>query len=75
MLFLQLLFLIVCKSICRENICHIVEAPAQISKQVADSAIQVAKAAVGSLKGAGIFGVELFLLPDGQVQAKQMYVT
>ena len=51
----------------RENICHIVEAPAQISEKVALTAIQVAKAAVGSLKGAGIFGVELFLLADGQV--------
>lgn len=51
----------------KDNICHTVEAPAQISKEVADAAVDLAEKAVGSLQGAGVFGVELFLLADGQV--------
>lgn len=51
----------------KDNICHTVEAPAQISKRISDAATDVAEKAVGSLQGAGIFGVELFLLTDGQV--------
>lgn len=49
------------------NICHTVEAPAQIPAKVAELAMQVAERAVGSLTGAGMFGVELFLLEDGNV--------
>nr|ABP68414.1 aminoimidazole ribonucleotide carboxylase [Physcomitrium patens] len=49
------------------NICHTVEAPARIPKEVAELAMQVAERAVGSLSGAGMFGVELFLLKDGNV--------
>lgn len=51
----------------KDNICHTVEAPAQISQKIADVATDVAEKAVGSLQGAGVFGVELFLLTDGQV--------
>lgn len=49
------------------NICNTVEAPARIPAEVAELAIQVAERAVGSLTGAGMFGVELFLLKDGNV--------
>lgn len=51
----------------KDNICHTVEAPAQISKKISDAAKALAEKAVGSLQGAGVFGVELFLLADGQV--------
>ena len=49
------------------NICSTVEAPARIPSEVAKLAMQVAERAVGSLTGAGMFGVELFLLKDGNV--------
>ncbi|KAH6557107.1 hypothetical protein KP509_1Z134200 [Ceratopteris richardii] len=51
----------------KDNICHTVEAPAQIRKDISDAAVMLAREAVGSLQGAGVFGVELFLLADGQV--------
>ncbi|MEP7286046.1 MAG: 5-(carboxyamino)imidazole ribonucleotide synthase [Chloroflexota bacterium] len=47
-----------------DNICHTVIAPAQISPAIAAAASEIARAAVASLEGVGIFGVELFLLPD-----------
>eukprot|EP00250_Pteridium_aquilinum_P029702 c39978_g1_i1 orf=142-2100(+) len=51
----------------KDNICYTVEAPAQISRKIAAAATDLAEKAVGSLQGAGVFGVELFLLADGQV--------
>eukprot|EP00898_Chlorokybus_atmophyticus_P006948 jgi/Chlat1/7254/Chrsp58S09134 len=51
----------------RRNICHTVEAPADIPGKVAKAAMAVAEKAIGSLRGAGVFGVELFLLADGRV--------
>jgi len=51
-----------------EHICSRVTAPApRLSAAVAAEAERVALMAVGSLPGAGVFGVELFLLPDGSV--------
>ena len=48
--------------------CHTVIAPAQVSADTARRAVEVARAAVGSLQGRGIFGVELFELRRGHVQ-------
>lgn len=55
------------ETIHKDNICHTVEAPAQISEAVTAAAVSLAEKAVGSLQGAGVFAVELFLLSDGQV--------
>lgn len=52
---------------CRENICHIVKSPANVSWKFLQLATEVAYKAVSSLEGAGIFAVELFLTADGQV--------
>lgn len=52
---------------CRENICHIVKAPAHVPWKIRKLAIDVAHKAVSSLEGAGVFAVELFLTKDGQV--------
>ena len=49
------------------DICHIVIAPAQISINSMNQALNVAKHAISSLPGAGIYGVELFLLPDDSI--------
>ena len=49
------------------NICHIVIAPAQISRAAEEEANYIACNAVSSLSGYGIFGVELFLLIDDSI--------
>lgn len=53
--------------LCRENICHIVKSPANVSWKVTKLATDIARRAVSSLEGAGIFAVELFLTEDGLV--------
>jgi phosphoribosylaminoimidazole carboxylase len=49
----------------KDSICHLVIAPAQIDGLLARKAQEIAVKAVGALDGAGIFGVELFLMPNG----------
>lgn len=49
------------------NICDTVLAPARIPEEVTREALRVAQAAVEALEGVGVFGVELFLTPDGKV--------
>ncbi|KAL3620656.1 hypothetical protein CASFOL_035568 [Castilleja foliolosa] len=57
----------VVETIHRENICHIVKSPADVSWKIRKLATDVAYKAVSSLEGAGVFAVELFLTADGQV--------
>ena len=51
----------------RDSICHTVVAPANIEGESLAAASAIASAAVASLSGGGVFGVELFLLADGDV--------
>eukprot|EP00775_Hariotina_reticulata_P011066 gene11066-11222_t len=55
----------VVETIHKDNICHVTEAPAGVPAAIQQRAQQVAEKAVACLYGAGIFGVEMFLLPDG----------
>ncbi|XP_059440282.1 phosphoribosylaminoimidazole carboxylase, chloroplastic isoform X1 [Corylus avellana] len=57
----------VVETIHKENICHIVKAPANVTWEIRKRATDVAYRAVSSLEGAGIFAVELFLTGDGQI--------
>ncbi|KAH9605079.1 hypothetical protein KSS87_008606 [Heliosperma pusillum] len=57
----------VVETIHKENICHIVKAPAEVPWKIRTLATDVAHKAVSSLEGAGIFAVELFLTEDGQI--------
>jgi phosphoribosylaminoimidazole carboxylase len=57
----------VVQTIHKDNICHTTETPAQVPPSVAAAAKQAAERAVACLEGAGVFGVELFLLPDGSI--------
>ncbi len=57
----------VVETVQKDNICHIVTAPATISTKAMHQAQEIARAAVSSLDGAGIFGVELFLQADDTV--------
>lgn len=59
---------------CRENICHIVKAPANVTWEIRNRATDVAYKAVSSLEGAGVFAVELFLTGDGQVVYLLTYI-
>uniref|UniRef100_A0A7S3XCK2 phosphoribosylaminoimidazole carboxylase n=1 Tax=Picocystis salinarum TaxID=88271 RepID=A0A7S3XCK2_9CHLO len=51
----------------QDNICHTTETPAQVPPRAKSAALAVAERAISSLDGAGIFGVELFLMEDGTV--------
>ncbi|EFJ50970.1 hypothetical protein VOLCADRAFT_88132 [Volvox carteri f. nagariensis] len=55
----------VVETIHKNNICHVTEAPADVSPAVQAKAQEVAEKAISCLEGAGIFGVEMFLLGDG----------
>ena len=50
-----------------ENICELVYAPAAVSGEIQEKARKLAEKAVGSLWGAGVFGVGMFLLEDGKL--------
>jgi len=56
----------------KTNICDIVAAPANISPELTEQAKQVAIHAVEALNGVGIFGVEMFLTPDGKVLVNEI---
>lgn len=57
----------VVETVQENNICHLVTAPAQISTAALKSASEVAMKAIASFDGIGIYGVELFLLPDDSI--------
>ena len=50
-----------------DNICDVTVTPADVSTFVAAAATEAAQNAVASLEGAGVFGVELFLLENGSI--------
>ncbi|KAI3984143.1 hypothetical protein MKX01_035270 [Papaver californicum] len=51
----------------KDNICHIVKAPAEMSWKIKELETNVAQRAVRSLDGAGVFAVEFFLTKDEQI--------
>ncbi|CUM46925.1 unnamed protein product [Debaryomyces tyrocola] len=51
----------------KNNICHVVYAPARINDTLSVKASILAKNAVKSFPGCGIFGVEMFLLSNGEL--------
>lgn len=56
----------VVETVHKENICHLVFAPFRhANPKVITRACRLAEEAVGTFSGAGVFGVELFLLDDG----------
>ncbi|GLC43896.1 hypothetical protein PLESTB_000920700 [Pleodorina starrii] len=57
----------VVETIHKDNICHVTEAPADVPPAVQAQAREVAEKAISCLEGAGIFGVEMFLLGDGSL--------
>lgn len=57
----------VVETIQQNHICHVVRAPAEVDTHIAIEASAIARQAVEAVDGVGIFGVELFLMDDGQV--------
>jgi 5-(carboxyamino)imidazole ribonucleotide synthase len=54
------------------HICREVRAPADLPARVSERAASVARGAVEAVDGLGAFGVELFLLSDGQVVVNEL---
>lgn len=55
------------ETIHQNNICHVVYAPARILPSLTEKASIMAKNAVKSFPGCGIFGIEMFLLPNNEL--------
>ena len=55
------------ETIQKDNICHLVIAPAPISALILSKAKLIAEDVANAFPGSGIFGVEMFLLKDGTV--------
>lgn len=55
-----------------DNICKLVYAPARVPDDIRAKARKLAEKAVGSFWGAGIFGVEMFLLEDGTLLVNEL---
>ncbi|KAI0747705.1 phosphoribosylaminoimidazole carboxylase [Daedaleopsis nitida] len=63
----------VVETVHKENICHLVFAPLRSrDPSIAARARLVAENAVKTLQGAGVFGVEMFLMADGSVYLNEI---
>jgi 5-(carboxyamino)imidazole ribonucleotide synthase len=62
----------VVETIQRNHICHTVIVPAKIKRATLNQIKQIAKKALESIKGFGIFGIELFLLKDDSVLVNEI---
>ncbi|KIK98462.1 hypothetical protein PAXRUDRAFT_823886 [Paxillus rubicundulus Ve08.2h10] len=57
----------------KDNVCHLVFAPLRsCDPQVSSRAQRVAESAVKTLTGAGVFGVEMFLMDDGAIYINEI---
>lgn len=56
----------------RDHICHIVRAPAAVSPEIAERALDIARRAVTAVGAVGSFGVEMFLTADGKVFVNEL---
>ena len=56
-----------------DSICKLVYAPARgVSQEINNRAQELARRAVSTFKGKGVFGVELFLNPDGSILCNEI---
>ena len=55
------------ENIHEENILRTTIAPARVNKEIIENAKQVAKKTMDVLKGAGVFGIEMFVTKDDQI--------
>lgn len=62
----------VVQTVQKNHICHLVIAPAGISKASMHKAEQIAVASVEAVKGIGIFGIEMFIDEQGEILVNEM---
>ncbi len=62
----------VVETIQRDHICHVVRAPAPVAPEIAERAAEMARRAVESVGAVGSFGVEMFLVEDGQLLINEL---
>jgi 5-(carboxyamino)imidazole ribonucleotide synthase len=62
----------VVETVQRDHICHSVTAPAAISPALAEEAQDIARKAIETIKGVGVFGVEMFLTADDQILINEL---
>ncbi|KAF2203914.1 phosphoribosylaminoimidazole carboxylase [Delitschia confertaspora ATCC 74209] len=61
------------ETIHEDNICKLVYAPARgVSKEIAARAQEMAKKAISTFQGKGVYGVEMFLLQDGTLLVNEI---
>ena len=60
------------ETIHKNNICHTVFAPAPIDEKIRKKAEKLGKKVMQHLKGAGVFGIEMFLTKDGNVLVNEI---
>jgi 5-(carboxyamino)imidazole ribonucleotide synthase len=57
----------VVETVHKNNICHIVSAPAPVDDEIKEQAKQFGEETMKHVNGAGVFGIEMFLTKDGKV--------
>lgn len=62
----------VVETVHKNNICHIVFAPAKIDTKIQKKATKLAKQVMNNLQGAGVFGIEMFLTKQGDVLVNEL---
>jgi 5-(carboxyamino)imidazole ribonucleotide synthase len=62
----------VVETVQRDHICHVVRAPAAVAPKIAERAAELARHAVETVGAVGSFGVEMFLLADGQLLLNEL---
>ncbi|CAG8458646.1 12718_t:CDS:2 [Racocetra fulgida] len=62
----------VVETVQKENICHLVIVPAQVNDLILEKAKTIAENAILTLDGAGVFGVEMFLMNDGHIYVNEI---
>ncbi|MBC8125713.1 MAG: 5-(carboxyamino)imidazole ribonucleotide synthase [Gloeobacteraceae cyanobacterium ES-bin-144] len=56
----------------KNHVCHLVRAPASIPSEVADRAAEIARNAIIAVDAVGSFGVEMFLMHDGEIVINEL---
>jgi 5-(carboxyamino)imidazole ribonucleotide synthase len=56
----------------RNHVCHVVRAPAPVAPEIAERAAELARRAVQAVGAIGSFGVEMFLMEDGQLHLNEL---
>ena len=62
----------VVETIQKDHICHIVKVPANVGEDVSKMVATIAKQAIETVNGVGIFGIEMFILEDKSVLINEL---